>query len=63
MRVGSGRADGQQKTTTFDNGFVAFWVPSDISGTIRITAEGKAGSTEFSTKSDGPTCVTDLQLQ
>ncbi|KAB1942739.1 CueP family metal-binding protein [Brevibacterium linens] len=50
-------------TTTFDNGFVGFWVPSDITGTIEITAEGKTGTTEFSTRSDGPTCVTDLELQ
>lgn len=59
----TGEAVVDESTTTFDNGFVGFWVPSDISGTIRITAEGKSGSTEFSTKSDGPTCVTDLQLQ
>ena len=59
----TGEAVVDESTTTFDNGFVGFWVPSDISGTIRITAEGRSGSTEFSTKSDGPTCVTDLQLQ
>jgi hypothetical protein len=59
----TGEAVVDESTTTFDNGFVGFWVPSDISGTIEVTAEGKTGATEFSTKSDGPTCVTDLQLQ
>ncbi|TGD10754.1 CueP family metal-binding protein [Brevibacterium sp. S111] len=59
----TGEALVDESTTTFDNGFVGFWVPSDISGTIEVTAEGKTGATEFSTKSDGPTCVTDLQLQ
>lgn len=52
-----------ESTTTFDNGFVGFWVPSGITATIEVTAEGKTGTTEFSTKSDGPTCVTDLKLQ
>ena len=52
-----------ESTTTFDNGFVGFWVPSDITGTIEVTADGRTGSTEFSTRSDGPTCVTDLKLK
>ena len=53
----------EESTTTFDNGFVGFWVPSDITGTIEITAEDKTGSTGFSTDADGATCVTDLKLQ
>ena len=53
----------EESTTTFDNGFVGFWVPSDITGTIEITAEDKTGSTGFSTDDDGATCVTDLKLQ
>ncbi|SDS25323.1 hypothetical protein SAMN04489752_1308 [Brevibacterium siliguriense] len=52
-----------ESTTTFDNGFVGFWVPSDVTGTIEVTAAGKTGATEFSTRSDGPTCVTDLKLK
>lgn len=50
------------QVTTFDNGFVGFWVPSDIEGTIGITYEGKSGSVEFSTADDGATCITDLRL-
>ena len=59
----TGEAVVDESTTTFDNGFVGFWVPSDITGTIKVTAEGKTGTTEFSTRNDGPTCVTDLKLK
>ena len=59
----TGEAVVDESTTTFDNGFVGFWVPSDITGTIEVTAEGRTGATEFSTRSDGPTCVTDLKLK
>ncbi|WP_209371644.1 CueP family metal-binding protein [Brevibacterium renqingii] len=59
----SGKAVVEESATTFDNGFIGFWVPSDTSGTIEISAAGKTGSTEFSTEDDGATCVTDLQLQ
>ena len=53
----------EESTTTFDNGFIGFWVPFDISGTIEVSAAGKTGSTEFSSSDDSATCVTDLQLQ
>jgi len=53
----------EESATTFDNGFIGFWVPSHISGTIEISAAGKTGSTEFSTEENGATCVTDLKLQ
>lgn len=59
----TGEAVVDESTTTFDNGFVGFWVPSGITGTIEVTAEGKTGTTDFSTRSDGPTCVTDLKLK
>nr|WP_232488767.1 CueP family metal-binding protein [Brevibacterium antiquum] len=51
-----------EQATTFDNGFVGFWVPSDIQGTIKIGYDEKVGSTEFATTDEGATCVTDLQL-
>lgn len=59
----TGEAVVDESTATFDNGFVGFWVPSGITGTIEVTAEGKTGTTDFSTRSDGPTCVTDLKLK
>ena len=59
----TGKVVVDDSTTTFDYGFVGFWVPSDIAGTIEVTVEGKTGTTEFSTRGDGPTCVTDLKLK
>lgn len=51
-----------EKTSTFDNGFAGFWVPRGISGTVEISSGSKTGSADFSTKQDGATCITDLQL-
>lgn len=51
-----------EQATTFDNGFVGFWVPSDIEGTIDVGYAGRSGSADFSTTDEGATCITDLQL-
>lgn len=51
-----------EQATTFDNGFVGFWVPSDIDGTIEISYDGRTGTSDFTTTDEGATCVTDLQL-
>lgn len=51
-----------EATTTFDNGFIGFWLPDDVTGLIEVSYQGHTGSTEFSTTDDGATCVTDLHL-
>lgn len=51
-----------EQVTTFDNGFVGFWVPSEATGTIEVNYQERSGVTEFSTTDDGATCVTDLRL-
>lgn len=51
-----------ETATTFDNGFVGFWVPRGITGTVEISSGGKDGTADFSTKDDGATCITGLQL-
>lgn len=51
-----------EQSTTFDNGFVGFWVPSDIEGTIEVSHEGMTGETEFTATDEAATCITDLQL-
>lgn len=51
-----------EQVATFDNGFVGFWVPSDIDGTIEISYDGRTGTSDFTTTDEGATCVTDLQL-
>lgn len=47
---------------TFDNGFVGFWLPSSIEGTMTIRSGDKTGSVEFNTGADAPTCLTTLRL-
>lgn len=51
-----------ETTQTYDNGFVAFWLPRDIAGTIEVSYDGKTGTVPFATGVDSPTCVTTLQL-
>ena len=51
-----------EATTTFDNGFIGFWLPDDATGLIEVSYQGRTGTTEFSTTDDGATCVTDLHL-
>ena len=48
--------------TTFDNGFVGFWLPDYAEGLIEINHGGHTGAVDFSTTDDGATCVTDLRL-
>ena len=52
-----------ETTTTFDNGFIGYWLPRDISGIITITQGEFTGSAPFSTGADAITCITDLRLQ
>lgn len=59
----TGEALIDEEVTTFDNGFIGFWVPSDIAeGTIEISYNGLTGTTSFTTTDKGATCITDLQL-
>jgi len=51
-----------EQVTTFDNGFVGFWLPRDIEGTVEVTHDGRTGQRDFSTSEDGATCLTTLQL-
>ncbi|MDG4794067.1 CueP family metal-binding protein [Micromonospora sp. WMMD1082] len=48
--------------TTFDNGFVGFWLPRGVAGTLRLSYDGKVGQTAISTGDDAPTCLTTLRL-
>jgi hypothetical protein len=51
-----------EQATTYDNGFVGFWLPREVAGTIRVSYDGLEGEADFSTTDDGATCVTTLQL-
>ena len=48
--------------TTFDNGFLGFWLPRDITATLRVTYDDKAVEQPISTSEDAPTCLTTLPL-
>lgn len=51
-----------ETATTYANGFVGFWLPRDISGTIEVAYEDYSGAVDFTTTDGSPTCVTTLQL-
>lgn len=48
--------------TTFANGFVGFWLPRDIKGTLRISYDGRSAETDIATGPKAPTCLTTLKL-
>ena len=58
----SGEVLVNEETTTFDNGFVGFWLPDNAEGLIEINHGDHTGAVDFSTTDDGATCVTDLRL-
>jgi len=51
-----------EDATTYTNGFVGFWVPKDVKGTVTVTKDGKTGEVAFSSDPEGATCITTLQL-
>lgn len=52
----------EDKSTTFDNGFLGLWLPRDVAGTIEMEYDDMKGKVDFSTDNDAPTCLTTLQL-
>ncbi|WP_221933579.1 CueP family metal-binding protein [Aeromicrobium piscarium] len=52
----------EKTVTTFENGFVGFWLPRDIKGTIKITYDGRSGEADIATGTDDPTCLTTVRL-
>lgn len=48
--------------TTFANGFVGFWLPRDIEGTLRVSYQGRTAEARIRTDRDAPTCLTTLHL-
>lgn len=51
-----------EDATTYANGFVGFWVPKDIEGTVTVTADGRTGTVPFATGPQDATCITTLQV-
>lgn len=52
----------EENTTTYANGFVGFWIPRDLTGTVTLTTEDETATSPFDSGPDGPTCLTTLQL-
>ncbi|MBO1751786.1 CueP family metal-binding protein [Actinotalea sp. BY-33] len=52
----------EETTTTYANGFVGYWLPRDVEGTIEMTVDGQRGEVPFTTADDGLTCLTTLQM-
>lgn len=52
-----------EQATTFDNGFIGYWVPRDTTGTVEVTYGDQTGSADFTTTEEGATCITTLQLE
>ena len=48
--------------TTYANGFVGFWLPANITGTVTVTTDGKTGTVPFATGLEDATCLTTLKL-
>lgn len=48
--------------TTYDNGFVGFWLPRGATGVIEVSYEGRSATYPFTTDDDAPTCVTTVRL-
>ena len=51
-----------EAATTYANGFVGFWLPEDVEGTIEVRQGALVGSVPFSTTPGSPTCVTTLKM-
>ncbi len=51
-----------EDATTYANGFVGFWIPKDVKGTVVVTKDGKTAESPFSSDSEGATCITTLPL-
>ena len=41
---GTGEALVDEATTTFDNGFIGFWLPDDATGLIEVSYQGRTGT-------------------
>lgn len=51
-----------EQTKTYANGFVGFWLPRDIKGTVTMTVNGVKGTAPFATTDGSATCMTTLKL-
>lgn len=48
--------------TGYEYGFVGFWLPEDITGTIEVSSGAGRASQQLSTTEGSPTCLTTMRL-
>lgn len=58
----SGEVLVDETTSTFDNGFVGYWLPRGAEGSIQVSYAGRTGVVPFSTGGEAATCITSLRL-
>lgn len=58
--AGKTLVEGPQKT--YSNGFVGFWLPRDIDGTITVSKDGRTATSAISTGKEAATCLATLKL-
>ncbi|ADU47308.1 hypothetical protein Intca_0767 [Intrasporangium calvum DSM 43043] len=58
--AGKTLVEGPQKI--YANGFVGFWLPRDIKGTITVTQAGRTATSAISTDKEAATCLATLKL-
>lgn len=58
----SGEVLVEETATSFDNGFIAYWLPKDIEATLSVSFDGHSAETIITTNADSPTCLTSVQL-
>lgn len=58
----SGKKHAEGPVKTYSNGFVGFWLPRDITGTITVSYDGRTATSPISTAKDAPTCLATLKL-
>lgn len=52
----------EETRTVEGNGFVGFWLPRDLDGTLEVDYDGLSAEADLRTDAEAPTCVTTLQL-
>jgi hypothetical protein len=62
VEEGTGTVLAAGPRTLFDNGFVGFWLPKDVTANLTVVHDGKVAEAKVSTGADDPTCLTTMQL-
>lgn len=58
----TGRVLVDESRTTYANGYVDVWLPTDITADVTIVSDGRTGTARIRTGSEDLTCLTSLQL-